>query len=404
MSDIAKALNFKEAWGVYMLYFMVAGAGAVSPALASFSEAFPEASVTTVSLIQTLPSITIIIGTLLAGVVAGKKLPFKTCGVIALVIYLIFGVLPTFWNDSLEGILVIRAICGFGMGFVSPLGAAAFLHLVKSEEERAKYLGRGGAMQQIGCVAMTLLGGVLCAIDWRYTFLAYGLCLIVLIVFVICFKEPPSLVSEASEDASDAKVKPKEKVKVPGAAVAIIVIAVLAQLMMSPTMVEFSFLMTEKITDLSPAVVTSACGVLMSVFVLGGAISSALMDKLMKLFGKFIGPVAIFVAVIGNVIIAMATSIPMFAVGIIVFGVGWCLAIPVMNLDASRGVNEATLSLIPSLIWGLMNVGNFLASYWLGVLGIIGGSATNILLIDSGIFAVLGVAWGIVNVVRKDKN
>mgnify|MGYP000010702134 CR=1 FL=1 len=36
MSSVAKALNMKEAWGVYALYLMVAGAGAVTPALAAF--------------------------------------------------------------------------------------------------------------------------------------------------------------------------------------------------------------------------------------------------------------------------------------------------------------------------------------------------------------------------------
>ena len=175
MATIAKALNIKEAWGVYALYIMVAGAGAVTPALAAFGEAFPDADPVTISLIQSLPSLTTILGTLLVGAVAGKKIPFKITGIIALVVYLVFGCLPAFWNDSLTSILIARACVGFGMGMVSPLGAAVFLRLVDNKDERSKYLGRGGAMQQAGCVVLTLLGGFLCGIDWKLTFLAYGL-------------------------------------------------------------------------------------------------------------------------------------------------------------------------------------------------------------------------------------
>ena len=50
MSSVAKALNMKEAWGVYALYLMVAGAGAVTPALAAFGAAFPDADPVTISL------------------------------------------------------------------------------------------------------------------------------------------------------------------------------------------------------------------------------------------------------------------------------------------------------------------------------------------------------------------
>ena len=126
MASIAKALNIREAWGVYALYIMVAGAGAVTPALAAFGSAFPDADPVTISLIQSLPSLTTILGTLLVGAVAGKKISFKVTGIVALIIYLIFGCLPALWNDSLTSILIARACVGFGMGMVSPLGAAVF--------------------------------------------------------------------------------------------------------------------------------------------------------------------------------------------------------------------------------------------------------------------------------------
>lgn len=399
MATIAKALNLREAWGVYALYIMVAGAGAVTPALAAFGEAFPDADPVTISLIQSLPSLTTILGTLLVGAVAGKKISFKITGIIALVVYLIFGCLPTFWNDSLTSILIARACVGFGMGMVSPLGAAVFLRLVNNKEERSKYLGRGGAMQQAGCVVLTLLGGFLCGIDWKLTFLAYGLAAVALIIFVICFKEPPSLETEAKETGAS------EKSHIGGYAWAFIIIFLLAQLVCSPTMMNFSTLMATKIPGEDPMTVAGIAGTLLSLFVLAGVVSSFLMDKLVGVFGRFTGAVALVITLIGNIIIASATSVAMFTIGIFVFGFGWCLVIPIINLECGNDTNKAGLAMVASLVMVAMNLGNFLASYYMGaVFSIFGPDPTTCLIVDSVGFGILAVIWAIVNMRNKAWN
>lgn len=400
MATIAKALNIKEAWGVYALYIMVAGAGAVTPALAAFGSAFPDADPVTISLIQSLPSLTTILGTLLVGAVAGKKISFKVTGIVALVIYLIFGCLPAIWNDTLTSILIARACVGFGMGMVSPLGAAVFLRLVNDKEERSKYLGRGGAMQQAGCVVLTLLGGFLCGIDWRLTFWAYGLALVALVIFVVCFKEPPSLESEAK--ASGENVAQAEKSHIPGTAWFFIIIFLLAQLVCSPTMMNFSTLMATKIPGEDPMTVAGIAGTLLSLFVLAGVVSSFLMDKLVNVFGRFTGAVALVITLIGNIIIAFATSVAMFTIGIFVFGFGWCLVIPVINLECGNVTNKAGLAMVASLVMVAMNLGNFLASYYMGgVFSIFGPDPTTCLIVDSVGFGILAIIWAVFNMRNK---
>ena len=368
MSSVAKALNMKEAWGVYALYLMVAGAGAVTPALAAFGAAFPDADPVTISLIQSLPSLTTIIGTLFIGAVAGKKIPFKAAGIAALVVYLVFGCLPAIWNDSLTSTLVSRALVGFGMGMVSPLGAAVFLRLVNNKEERSKYLGRGGAMQQAGCVVLTLLGGFLCAIDWRLTFWAYGLALVALLVFVVCF----------------------------------IVVFLLAQVVCSPTMMNFSTLMATNIPGEDPTTVAGIAGTLLSVFVLAGVVSSVLMGKLVKALGKFTGALALVVTLVGNVIIANANSVPLFTVGILIFGFGWCLVIPLINLECGNVTNKAGLAMVASLVMVAMNLGNFAASYYMGaVFSVVGNNPSMCLIVDSVAFGILAIAWAAFNLRNK---
>ena len=397
MSSVAKALNMKEAWGVYALYIMVAGAGAVTPALAAFGAAFPDADPVTVSLIQSLPSLTTIIGTLFIGAVAGKKIPFKVAGIAALLVYLVFGCLPAVWNDSLTSILIARALVGFGMGMVSPLGAAIFLRLVNNKDERSKYLGRGGAMQQAGCVVLTLLGGFLCAIDWRLTFWAYGLALIALLIFVVCFKEPPLLAEEAA-----AKGTKEEKAHIPGTAWFFIIVFLLAQVVCSPTMMNFSTLMATNIPGEDPTTVAGIAGTLLSVFVLAGVVSSVLMDRLVKVLGKFTGAGALVITLVGNVIIANANSVPLFTIGILVFGFGWCLVIPVVNLECGNVTNKAGLAMVASLVMVAMNLGNFVASYYMGaVFSFIGNNPSMCLIVDSIAFGVLAIAWAVFNMRNK---
>lgn len=397
MSDVVKALNVKQAWGVYALYIMVAGAGAVTPALAAFGVAFPDASPVTISLIQSLPSLTTVLGTLFIGAVAGKKIPFKVAGIAALIVYLIFGCLPALWNDSLTSILISRALVGFGMGMVSPLGAAVFLRLVEDKDERSKYLGRGGAFQQAGCVVLTLLGGFLCAIDWRLTFWAYGLALVALIIFVVCFEEPPTLAQEAA--ASGEK---EEKGRIPGTAWFFIVVFTIAQIVCSPTMMNFSGLMATNVAGQDATSVAGIAGTLLSVFVLAGVVSSMFMDKLVKLFGKFTGPAALVITLVGNVIIANANSVALFTVGILIFGFGWCLVIPIINLECGNVTNKAGLAMVASLVMVAMNIGNFVASYYMGaVFAVVGANPALCLIIDSVIFGILAVAWALFNMRNK---
>lgn len=399
MSTIAKALNVKQAWGVYALYIMVAGAGAVTPALAAFGAAFPDADPVTISLIQSLPSLTTILGTLFIGAVAGKKIPFKVAGIAALVVYLVFGCLPAVWNGSLTSILIARALVGFGMGMVSPLGAAVFLRLVDNKEERSKYLGRGGAMQQAGCVILTLLGGFLCAIDWRMTFWAYALALVALVIFTVCFKEPPTLAEEAAAEGQGGKA---EKARIPGTAWFFIVVFTLAQIVCSPTMMNFATLMATNIPGEDATTVAGIAGTLLSVFVLAGVVSSMFMDKLVQLFGRFTGSAALVITLIGNLIIANANSVALFTVGILVFGFGWCLVIPLVNLECGNVTNKAGLAMVASLVMVAMNLGNFAASYYMGaVFGVVGVNPSLCLIIDSVLFGVLAIAWAVFNMRNK---
>ena len=126
------------------------------------------------------------------------------------------------------------------------------------------------------------------------------------------------------------------------------------------------------------------------------------MDRLVKVLGKFTGAGALVITLVGNVIIANANSVPLFTIGILVFGFGWCLVIPVVNLECGNVTNKAGLAMAASLVMVAMNLGNFVASYYMGaVFSFIGNSPSMCLIVDSIAFGVLAIAWAVFNMRNK---
>ena len=386
--------------GVYAMYFMISGAGATTPGIAAMGVAFPDIPQSTITMINTLPSLTIILGTLLMGAIAGKKIAYKPAAILSLIIYIVFGIMPTFMfgSASFYAILVTRVCCGYGMGLVAPLGAAVITNLFTDKDQRSKYLGRGGAWQQLGCVVLTMVGGWLAAVDVKYCFLAYLCGLVCLIVVLFCYKDTP----QTQLHVDEATNAPKEKTHISGLAWVFIIIMALAQMFCSPTMMNFSNLMATQIPGQDATTVAGIAGTLLSVFVLAGALGSALLNKFIKTFGRFNGLVQFLICAIGMFVIAGAHSVAMFTVGICIFGFGWCTAIPTGNLECANLTNKAGLALVASLLWAIMNVGNFFSSYWLAfIYSIVGQNFAMPLYIGAVLFIILGVIWALVNLGNK---
>lgn len=392
-------ISVSAAIGVYMLYLTVSGAGATTPAIASLAAAFPDASYTTITLINTLPSLTTILGCLIMGAVAGKKISFKTAGIISLLVYGVFGVLPAFWNDSIGAVLICRALIGFGFGFIAPLGAASFLRMIRDKDVRSTYLGRGSAVQQVGCVILTLAGGWLCAVNWTYTFLAYALCFVALIIFIPTFKEPPTVqeIIAAEGDVSADEFKKAQRVRFSVLVWFFLAIIAIGQMICSPIMMNFSSLMAE--VGVGGA---GTAGTLLSVFVLGGVVSNVLTDKIVKAFGKASGLFAFILAAIGALIIAFSGNVVMFAVGIFVVGVGWILVLPLITLEIGQLTSPAGLAWAVSLFFVFMNIGNFVSSYWNGLIfQVFGQNFVIPYIVAAVLFVVIGFIWLIINFGNK---
>ena len=143
----------------------------VNSALADIAKAFPGVNPTLISLISTLPIIIMVPMTILSG-----KLCYyyskKRILIIGLTLYVVGGVGGAFISSSIYQVLLMRGVLGLGAGLAAPL-ANSFIADLFAENDRAKLIGWSNAFGSIVAFIMTWIGGLLCVINWKYTFLAY---------------------------------------------------------------------------------------------------------------------------------------------------------------------------------------------------------------------------------------
>ena len=109
--------------GIMSLFFLGMSLGSITPAMNKLTEFYGAQGIpmTAVMYVTSLPQLTSVAGSLIAGVIAGKKLPFKTCGIFGILLILIGGIAPSLVT-GFAALLATRMVFGVGFGFIMVLG------------------------------------------------------------------------------------------------------------------------------------------------------------------------------------------------------------------------------------------------------------------------------------------
>jgi MFS family permease len=165
----------------------VMASAAISPALAKISQAFPAADRTLIKLVLTLPSLLIVIFSLLCGWLASRTKK-KYILLTGLVIYFFAGAGSAFARTVPE-LLLIRGLFGIGAGLLIPFSTGLIADFFV-KEERTKMIGLSGSVSHLGGVIFLLLSGWLACISWRYAFAVYGLSGPIFLMVLFWLPEP----------------------------------------------------------------------------------------------------------------------------------------------------------------------------------------------------------------------
>jgi len=152
---------------------------AVVPVLSQINQAFPEAGSNLIKLVLSLPALTNIIFSLIAGQLAGF-IPRKYILIAALILYSGSGIGSGMAN-SISMLLVGRALLGAGTGLISPLVTDLIAYFYQGNE-RIRMIGYSNASSNLSGIFLPLLAGWLAAFSWRYAFWVYGIGILVLII------------------------------------------------------------------------------------------------------------------------------------------------------------------------------------------------------------------------------
>jgi MFS family permease len=176
-----------------LLFLMLAammilmGGAAVAPALPLISQAFPDASDASISLIVTLPALAIAITGIFIGVLSDKvgKIPVLVTSV---AIFTIAGS-SGYYLTTIPAILAGRFILGIGIAGIICTTSALIVCYYEGVT-RAQVLGYQAAAMGVGVLILETSGGLLAGISWRASFLIYLLGIFILAGILLTMKEP----------------------------------------------------------------------------------------------------------------------------------------------------------------------------------------------------------------------
>lgn len=359
-------LPFLACLGVWMTFPPVVGSAAINPALAAMTEAFPEASYSTVVMLSTLPTLIAIASSLLLGPLAGRKIGFRPMAIAGYVLIVVAGMLPVALPD-LTTILVSRCALGIGIGALSPMGSAITLRSFGEGAARTNMLSIGNAVLSIFGIVMTLGAGVLANIYWRYTFLVYAAFALPLLVIVLFMREPAP---DASEGPQAAEGGSSAKRGLPGDVILNCLVLTGVALVASVPALNCSSVITEN--GLGNAAIA---GVIVIFHTIGGLIGNVLYPLVLKAAKRFAIPASLMLGATAAVVFTVfEDSLAGLAVGLLLNGIAFNIIVPGLQNEAGRSCPPAQMSLASSLLMAGMSGGTFLSgmyiSLWMDVLRI----------------------------------
>ena len=341
--------NENKASGMMLFTIMVSsmlvlmGGAAVAPALPGISEAFPDASEFVISLIITLPSLSVALTGMLMGRLADNFGKVKTL-ILSLVILALSGMSGYFLND-LWAILIGRFVLGIGIGGITA-STTALISEHWTGHERMKILGYQSAANGVGALILESSGGVLADINWRYPFLIYGIGLIFTLLTVFFVKEA----EHKDVFESDDMAKPADR-KI----IAICYVTIfLAMLMMFALPTKLTYLVVEYGYD------ATLGGILLGLFGACNALVGMLYGRVSKSIDAYMSFILGFcMMAVSYLLFLIEPNIVSLVCTMILFGAAMGTAIPAITSTLAKQSRASTSGKIMGGYGTFLNLGQF---------------------------------------------
>ncbi len=376
---------------IMAIFFLVLSTAGVTPAINAFIAAFPNIPITTIILVSTLPSLLIVPSSIFAGSIVGKSVKYKTLAIIGILLIFVGGVAPSFMSDW-SMILIMRAIFGIGVGFISPL-ANGILFAMFEGQQQAKLLGLGTIMMNsVGPIFLQLTTGYFTDMSWKYAFYPYAIAIVSLILVLLFLPEPEKVVIPSGAE--------KTKVKLQGILWVIIILFGIFFMQLYPLFLGISTLMA--IRNWGGAGISA---ILLTFFTASGIIGGTIFVPILKACKRFLVPIATLMMAVGYALVIYGTNIILVGAGMILLGTGWGLLLPTAFAIIGTRATPQSTALASSLAVASLSLFGFLSTYFIALVAKSTGDAIVAPMITGMIiFAVAGLILLFLNPFPKAEN
>lgn len=372
---------------IMCLFLVSMGFTVVTPAMAVLGEHYAGKDVTWIS---TLPTLFTVLGTALAGSIMGKKVKYRTLAIMSGLLYLIGGCAPALF-DNYAGMLVCRAILGFGLGLMAPLGNALIVGNYKGQKQ-ASLLGYGTLFMNGGGIILQMLGGALADMNWQLVFWGHAFGLVGLLMAF--FLPEPDAPAPAPEAAHAGK---KEKM---GKAVWVIAILfVIFNVLNYPVMLNISGLFVARNAGTAAAAATA-----LSMYTVAGCVAGLVFGTIFKFAKRWCLALGYILCGLGALCVYAGQTAVIMTLGLILIGFGFSTIMPAFFAWVGVVTPASTVAGAISICMAFTNLGAFISSFWLQLLNaIFGENVMSGLMIEIVVFLIIGVIFVIYSPFKEKK-
>ena len=383
-SRSGRSLTTLNIIGILALFCTMSEFAILTPSIAAFSHHFADTPTTTIMLANSVTGIVSVPVSIAAGAIL-HKVGFKPMAVIGILIMSLGGAFPFLLPDTQNYLIIIgsRIVVGFGLGIMFPVGNASIIALTEGEQ-RSRLLGWGVAIQFLFNLIYTTVAGYLTEIGWNYSFLAYLIGLVPMLIALLWMPEAKHVVAEARE-RERLELKGKPKSKIPNAVWGYALFGLATW-----TCVVTVQVVTSTILDIrglagpsKAALVINCCGI-------GTIICGVAFPYLVRAFKTRIFGVGALIAAVGMIPCLFASSAVVYAAGVFLLGFGGSMFFTAAQNAAGNVSPADRVPFTSGVMTSMMNLGPFIGPYIYSA-SLMGG--------DNAIFPVLMVIAGVCAVV-----
>lgn len=389
--------------GILALFCTMSEFAILTPSIAAFSHHFADTSITTIMFANSITGIVSVPVSMVAGALL-LRIGFKPAAVVGILVMSVGGAFPFLMPGITDyaPVIVSRVIVGLGLGIMFPVGNATIIAFFDGER-RSRLLGLGITIQFVFNIVYTTVAGYLTEIGWNYSFLAYLIGIVPLVVALVWMPEAKPLVEAQrayGRQADDVQTGPKERV--PRAIWGYALFALAAWTCVVTVQVVTSTILDGRglAGPGEAALVINCCGI-------GTILCGLLFPYLIRLFkGRLFGMSALLV-VVGIVPCLVADSPFVYALGVFVLGFGGSAFFTAAQNATGNITPKSRVPFVSGIMTSMMNLGPFIAPYLFAAsvagLPALGNDAVfPVLIAVAAVVAIIGFAHPMRALVLRD--